>query len=75
MSARTARAGIVLAVLCLLCLPSCITASLWEDHCQCGPGWTEADITWRAILTPLALLADAILISAYVCCRGNCHCH
>jgi hypothetical protein len=74
MSARSVRAGVVLALLCLCCLPSCVTASLWEDHCQCGAGWTEADITWRALLTPLALLADALIISAYVCCHGGGHC-
>jgi hypothetical protein len=72
MTARS-RAGCALALVCLLSTPSCVTAALWDDHNRCHGGWSQADVTWRAILTPFTLLVDGLIISAYVCCSGCGH--
>jgi fatty acid desaturase len=72
MNARTRRGSLALALACLLCLPSCVTAALWEGA-GCRAGWSDGEVAGRVLLTPFTLLLDAMLIGAEVCAHGCAH--
>jgi hypothetical protein len=76
MNRSSKRAGLALALVCLLSTPSCVTAALWQDppH-RCGH-WSGWDVSGRVLLTPFAVVADVLLITAVVCaqCNGGGHC-
>lgn len=67
MRTSSRRAGLVLALVCLLAVPSCVTAALWDDSCRSScHRWSDLEVAGRVLLTPFALVADAVLISVYV---------
>ena len=75
MTTGSKRAGLALALVCLVSTPSCVTAALWDHPCErhCGR-WSGWDVTGRVVLTPITLAVDAVLITALVCSQGCGHC-
>jgi hypothetical protein len=74
MTTRTRRAGLVLALVCLLGTPSCVTAALWDEPCgRPSSTWSQGEVVGRVLLTPFTLMIDAVLISAYACGHGCGH--
>lgn len=70
MNARTRRAGLVLAFVCFLSTPSCVTAQLWEPHCgRSHDNWKAAEYIGRILLTPFTLAIDFALL----CAQCDCH--
>jgi hypothetical protein len=75
MTTSSKRAGFALALVCLVSTPSCVTAALWDHPCgHHGGRWSGWDVTGRAVLTPITLAIDAVLITAVVCSQGCGHC-
>lgn len=75
MNARSRRAGLALALVCLLATPSCVTAALWEPPCENqGYEWSEGEVVGRVLLTPFTLALDFILLSAQVCAHSGSYC-
>jgi hypothetical protein len=72
MSTKSRRAGLALALVCLLSTPSCVTAALWEEPCGRGySSWSEGEVVGRVLLTPFTLMIDCVLISAYACAHSG----
>lgn len=67
MQTRLRRAGLALAIVSLLGMPSCITAALWDGQggSSCH-STTDAEVVGRVLLTPFTLVLDAALICVYV---------
>jgi len=67
MGTRSRRAGLALALVCLPMTQSCVTAALWDtrNRSSCH-GWNEVEIAGRVLLTPITLVVDAVIVSAYV---------
>jgi hypothetical protein len=75
MTSSTKRAGLALALVCLVSTPSCVTAALWDHPCgHHGGRWSGLDVTGRVLLTPFALAIDAVVVTALVCSQscGSC---
>ena len=61
MNTKSRRAGLALALACVLATPSCVTAALWDKPCS-HHGWRQSEVVGR------------VLLSAYACAQGCGHC-